>query len=31
MIVGGGPVGLCLGVLLAQKGVDVAVLEARTE
>ncbi|WP_422934431.1 FAD-dependent oxidoreductase [Sinomonas sp. P47F7] len=31
VIVGGGPVGLCLGVLLAQKGVDVAVLEARTE
>lgn len=31
VIVGGGPVGLCLGVLLAQRGVDIVVLEARTE
>lgn len=31
VIVGGGPVGLCLGVLLARAGVDVVVLEARPE
>ena len=31
VIVGGGPVGLCLAVLLAQAGVDVVVLEARPE
>jgi 2-polyprenyl-6-methoxyphenol hydroxylase-like FAD-dependent oxidoreductase len=31
VIVGGGPIGLCLGVLLAQRGTDVVVLEARSE
>ncbi|GAA2202167.1 NAD(P)/FAD-dependent oxidoreductase [Sinomonas flava] len=31
VIVGGGAVGLCFGVLLAQAGVDVVVLEARHE
>ncbi|WP_138444797.1 FAD-dependent oxidoreductase [Sinomonas susongensis] len=31
VIVGGGPVGLCLGVLLARRGIDVVVLEARPE
>jgi 2-polyprenyl-6-methoxyphenol hydroxylase-like FAD-dependent oxidoreductase len=31
IIVGGGPVGLCLAVLLARRGSDVVVLEARTE
>lgn len=31
VIVGGGPVGLCLGVLLARRGIDVVVLEARSE
>ncbi|KHL03952.1 FAD-dependent oxidoreductase [Sinomonas humi] len=31
VIVGGGPVGLCLGVLLAQKGIDVVVLESRAD
>jgi 2-polyprenyl-6-methoxyphenol hydroxylase-like FAD-dependent oxidoreductase len=31
VIVGGGPIGLCLGVLLAQRGADAVVLEARAE
>jgi 2-polyprenyl-6-methoxyphenol hydroxylase-like FAD-dependent oxidoreductase len=31
VIVGGGPVGLCLAVLLARRGADVVILEARPE
>ena len=30
IVVGGGPVGILLGCLLAERGVDVAVLERRT-